>query len=64
MVSYEIDVQFWCGKCGRGICSNATPNKRGGFDIDPCDYCLDQKGSEEYERGAQDEYKRNEEATK
>ena len=42
----EVNIEFYCAECGRGICSNASPGrtKRRGqpfFDITGCDCMKD-----------------------
>jgi len=50
-ISVDVDVQFWCAICGKGICNNATPNNKGGFYIEPCKHCMDGEKEDAYKDG-------------
>ena len=52
MPDVTVNIDLWCARCGAGICNNGTARKRGGgFDIEPCDKCLQEARSEGYDEG-------------
>lgn len=48
----SIEVEIWCGRCGAGICNNAS-QKRGkqGFSVDPFHACLKEEHDDAYDAG-------------
>jgi len=42
MPQVSVEVEIWCGECGRGICHQATERRKGGgLDVGPCEKCMD-----------------------
>lgn len=48
-----VDIEFWCAKCGDGICSHyrERPRREGVFDAEPCEACLERAKEEGQEAG-------------
>jgi hypothetical protein len=56
MPEIEIDIEFFCGRCGAHMCQNATAGKTTGrrqpfFTIEPCEMCLERERQTGYDNG-------------
>lgn len=52
MPDLTIDVEFWCARCGKGICHLATQKYgKQGFNIEPCPWCMSGEEEKGWEKG-------------
>jgi hypothetical protein len=65
MPDITVEIELYCSECGAGICNNGTERTRPslwskaapGFDVTPCDKCMDNKHEEGYQKGYDEGYK-------
>lgn len=55
-VSISLDVEIYCGTCGKGLCSQSTATKTksrrlDAIDVEACPYCLTEAENAGYEKG-------------
>lgn len=50
-VNINLEVEFWCERCGSGICNNVNNKKEETrFTVEPCKSCLEDSYNEGYEK--------------
>lgn len=49
MPEVSVDVQVWC-ECGEGLCGQSSGGDSA-VTVDPCEKCLDERGTTEYDSG-------------
>jgi len=43
-VDYDVNVEIYCGTCGRGLCSETTvDSRRMSLSVNVCPYCIAEK---------------------